>query len=106
VISCFSYNICVRPEAGYCCIQYSLCTDANSFTIDSASTVLLESDTATACTNDYIEIDGSGASQCQSRQGIVASNTRYCGRIFSFVNTDISNQIICGTYHFKSFTFL
>ena len=52
----YSYGVCIRNEANYCCIQYSLCSDANSFTLDNTQATQAKQDEA--CSLDYIEIGG------------------------------------------------
>ena len=51
-----SQNICIRQESGFCCIQYSLCSDSYSWAIDNK----VDADTkiGTNCSQDYIEISG------------------------------------------------
>ena len=55
-ISDFRQNICIRQEAGMCCIQYSPCSDSNSWAFDNK----VDADTkiGTNCSQDYIEISG------------------------------------------------
>ena len=55
-ISDFRQNICIRQEAGMCCIQYSPCSDSNSWAFDNK----VDDDTkiGTNCSQDYIEISG------------------------------------------------
>ena len=56
------YQVCIRPEAGMCCVQYQVCADqSNAFTLSSgaiatgiANIAILDS----MCTNDYTEIIG------------------------------------------------
>jgi hypothetical protein len=98
LISFFSYNICVRQEAGYCCIQYSLCADASSFTIDAFSQTANLGDIGTGCIQDYIEIEGSGFVGCGFPTGFTPTNTRYCGRVFSIVSKAAAGNhlTICG----------
>jgi hypothetical protein len=74
------YNICVRQEAGYCCVQYQVCADPQSFTLDSGSTLVNTADIGSACINDFIEIEASGVTSCSTRSGATPTNTRYCGR--------------------------
>ena len=69
IFSCFflfffsfhSYNVCIRPEDGFCCIQYQVCSDTGSFSLSSIQNVdpaeakaLAES----SCSSDYISIPG------------------------------------------------
>ncbi len=52
-----SYEICIRPEAGFCCVQYSVCADqaaANAMSLDPALTTAM---TDNAClTVDHVSI--------------------------------------------------
>ncbi|TRY80433.1 hypothetical protein TCAL_15490, partial [Tigriopus californicus] len=51
------YSVCIRQEAGFCCIEYSVCSDANSFSIDT-NMMLMMSKVETEClTIDYITIE-------------------------------------------------
>ena len=53
----FSYAICVRREAGYCCIEYSLCDGSTaSFGISSLDATKAYQDDK--CTEDWVGIDG------------------------------------------------
>ena len=52
-----NYDICIRQEDGYCCVQYSPCADPNSYTLDEA-TAAINAEVGTLCSLDYIEIDG------------------------------------------------
>ena len=51
-----SYAICVRRQAGHCCIEYSLCSDASSWTLDNLSATEASQDEL--CTGDWVGIDG------------------------------------------------
>ena len=53
-----SYSICVRQEDGFCCVQYTPCTDANSFSIDTLGMMTMAAAADTACSLDYVGIDG------------------------------------------------
>ena len=63
-ISFSSYNVCIRPEAGFCCVQYQVCSDPGSFTIAAGATdaaadpLVFEAAQDTSCTSDYIDIAG------------------------------------------------
>ena len=50
------YDICIRQEEGFCCVQYSLC-EADSWEIDGNMDTQDKSYTS-MCTTDYIEIAG------------------------------------------------
>lgn len=82
-----NYNICMRKEQGYCCIQYQVCdetTYANVFSlyrkaVDASSI----SQVVTECTEDYITI--AGATGSCARPIPVGGNARerFCGGRFS-----------------------
>ena len=74
-----NYDICIRQEAGYCCVQYSPCSDPNSYTLDEA-TAAIAAEVGTLCSLDYIEIDGVGAT-CDSNANAMVG-ARLCGTIF------------------------
>ena len=62
-ISFSSYNVCIRPEAGFCCVQYQVCSDPGSFTIaagiiDASDPLNFKAAQDTSCTSDYIDIAG------------------------------------------------
>ena len=54
--SLFRQNICIRQEAGFCCIQYSPCSDTNSWAFDNK--INGETKIGTNCSEDYVEISG------------------------------------------------
>jgi len=68
-------NICIRQEAGFCCVQYNVCSDTNSWAFHNADPAV--SAIGTECTVDYVEILGI-AYTCESTQ----LNTRLCGPVF------------------------
>ena len=49
----YRYEICIRPQEGYCCVGYSLCPDAASWQLDQSNVKAM-----TVCSADYIEIEG------------------------------------------------
>jgi len=51
-----NYAICIRPEAGYCCVEYQQCSDANSFSLSHVDATKAKQDET--CTEDYAQIDG------------------------------------------------
>ena len=55
------YNQCVRQEAGYCCIEYQVCSDTDSFTLSIIQTMaaMLAAALDTDCSLDYITISAS-----------------------------------------------
>ena len=44
--------------SGYCCIQYSVCSDANSFSLGTLAAAMMVVIEAAACTLDYIQLNG------------------------------------------------
>ena len=59
----FSYNVCIRPEAGFCCVQYQVCSDPGSFSLElnkaPADPTMPDPGKQDAdCKLDYIEIAG------------------------------------------------
>jgi len=88
------YKVCVRQALDYCCVEYSVCEDENSFTLDNTFYNLTQtlnntfnpndngndnSDQIVAlatssCTKDFIEIESS-AEICYSP----ITYTRFCG---------------------------
>ncbi len=112
----FRYSICIRPETGYCCVKYTLCTDDNSWTIDHNQATVANQDTEvdTECTEDYLGISGfeTGfwllfASLCYaSFLGISGScslgtsadlHSRICGAKFGlFSGSKIAMESLCG----------
>ena len=93
----FSYNICVRKEAGYCCIQYSVCSDTGSWTI---SQILAAGSLATdtICAADYVTIAGASAACPGATPQVVQPVQKICGGIFSGVDTQTVNAPVCGKY--------
>merc|ERR1712241_1270614 len=85
------YSICIRQEKGFCCTSYSVCSDANSFTLDRGGTANLGLHDA-SCTSakDFIEIPGS-SNIC----GSPATFTRYCGERLSTNAAATTNSVIC-----------
>jgi len=78
-----NYDICIRQEDGYCCVQYSPCADPNSYTLDELA-IAAEAEVGTLCSLDYIEIDGVGGTCDQSANAVLGS--RLCGNIFNTLN--------------------
>ena len=87
----FSYSICVRQEEDYCCIQYSLCSDTNSWSLDNAIDAMAETDTE--CDKDYVGIDGV-SSTCNSDAVLQG---RLCGDVFNAMSGDVKQAgFVCG----------
>lgn len=74
-----NYGICIRQEDGYCCIKYSLCSDAMSYTLshsaDTGDGAMLD----TNCVEDYLQIPAVQAT-CDQGPGILA-HTKMCGGV-------------------------
>ncbi len=60
------YSVCVRREAGFCCVNYNVCADqmAAGFTFDTTQAAMTDNNclgaAGVASTVDYISIPGSG----------------------------------------------
>lgn len=84
-----SYAVCIRREAGYCCVQYQLCADPNSFAIDNlAANQVGKVDTD--CTKDYIGIETSNG--CSSGG---PNTSKYCGGKLNTLTAAEVNVPIC-----------
>ena len=97
--------MCIRPEPGFCCIQYMLCQDEpNPFSLDSGTDgkAKQESD----CTLDYIAISGSSVSCVQGSQNGNALTNKYCGQKLNPVKESLTDVAICGTFSFSLQNFL
>ena len=83
----FSYNICIRQEAGYCCVEYSLCSDANSWTLSTNADITDTADLDTQCdADDHLKIQGLSG-QCDSGDFNAVLHTKICGTKFSSSTT-------------------
>ena len=52
------YSVCVRPSAGFCCVQYSVCAGvAGAFSLDATTTAMVDDNCANT---DYVGISGNG----------------------------------------------
>ena len=51
-------NVALNFFSGFCCIEYSVCSDADSFTLNVLPTAAAV--TGSLCTLDYIIIEGKG----------------------------------------------
>jgi len=88
-----SYAVCIRRESGYCCVQYQVCSDADSFNIDSV-TANKVAKVDTDCTLDYITIETS-TSGCVPGGGGATFTSRYCGRKLNPLTAGDANVPIC-----------
>merc|ERR1711953_628549 len=96
------YSHCIRQECGYCCIQYQVCSDASSWSIDQGETAMTGT-TATAnvvpgidtwCSHDYIGIPESNRG-CSDSQNGLSFNSRYCGNLLGAATGGLSNIPVC-----------
>jgi len=72
-----NYDICVRQAAGYCCVEYQQCSDANSFSISSNDAAHALHDEK--CTEDYVQIDG-GTGSCTTPGSGLVQWSNFCGK--------------------------
>ncbi|XP_059097260.1 uncharacterized protein LOC131891648 [Tigriopus californicus] len=86
------YSICIRQESGMCCIQYSECEDANSFTLDQKNDNKGFVDNM--CTKDYVGIEGGASALCGGSTN-VATRTRFCGTVLNVVDESKMSTPIC-----------
>jgi len=87
-----NYNICIRKEKGFCCVKYSVCTEDNSFNINSLKDMAADMKALDdeLCAADYIRIEGS-SSTC----GLEDATERYCGQKLADVKEGAANLPIC-----------
>lgn len=71
-----NYGVCIRQEEGYCCIQYTPCSDANSYSLSSTHATMAKQDQL--CVEDYVGIAGVTTCGSGSDAGAVIK-TRLCG---------------------------
>jgi hypothetical protein len=58
-LSAFRYNVCIRPEAGICCVKYQACYDqASAYTLASGDMTIVKSFLDDQCKLDYMLIEG------------------------------------------------
>ncbi|TRY72669.1 hypothetical protein TCAL_06732, partial [Tigriopus californicus] len=89
------YTQCIRQEAGFCCIRYQVCGDANSFSLDTTMmAAAAAAQTDNTCTLDYLGIEGA-TQQCQVGSGGSTTSERFCGNFFSTQSAGTANSIVC-----------
>jgi len=95
-----SYSHCIRQEAGFCCIQYQVCSDMNSFSIDTMAKEDGPPVTGgpalhdAACkTLDYVQIENSNGGCTDNGAGIFRS--KYCGGFFTDFTSGKANTPVC-----------
>jgi len=87
------YSVCIRQEEGFCCVQYTVCADAMSWTLDTVIAGVAETDSR--CETDYIAIPGSSGT-CKTAGGNpnpVAD--KYCGEFFNFADQSVLSAPVC-----------
>ncbi len=60
------YSSCLRQEKGYCCVKFSSCADADSFSlskVNAAGTVVSAATDSNCNSYDYVLIAGKGYSR-------------------------------------------
>jgi len=87
-----TYNVCIRQEEGFCCIEYSVCDEPNSFTLSNA---IQQAMGDSACTLDYITIDGSSGECRQGDGNQIVTRTSYCEGRLNVQMAETSNSPIC-----------
>ena len=90
------YTICIRPLDGYCCIEYTLCSDSNAWTLDSDADIANTADTDAQCiADDHLIIDGYSGN-CTPDTNVVL-HTRICGVSWNAdtINANVNTKI-CG----------
>ena len=98
----FSYNVCIRPEPGFCCIQYMLCqNEPNPFSLDTQGAADMKAKQESDCTLDYITISGSSVSCVQGSQNGNALTNKYCGAKLNPVKEAMADVAICGTCFYE-----
>ena len=85
-----AYSICIRQEAGFCCVKYSVCEKTGSFSLATLPAELANADQL--CTLDYIAIPGSSESCSKHTTNL---HTRYCGAFLSPIFEGVNHLDIC-----------
>merc|ERR1712018_123737 len=91
-----NYDICIRQEDGFCCIDYRVCDQDTAFSLSTPSVMtdlatMGVGKTGDGCTGDHISIEGS-SENC----GSPVTFNKYCGDVLSS-NTAMGaiNSCIC-----------
>ncbi|XP_059083874.1 uncharacterized protein LOC131881118 isoform X2 [Tigriopus californicus] len=92
-----NYNVCIDQEDGFCCVEYTQCTDTDSFSLSTGTSTI---DTAqqkvlfgSLCSLDFVIIEGSSGA-CNMGTGGV-SNNRYCGSFLGSTAMATTGSPIC-----------
>ena len=91
-----SYNICIRKESGYSCVQYTPCSDTPTFSVSGTAT----SKTGSNCSTDWLEIQG--GTTCGGSNTLI---NRYCGSKFSNADGGTVDGSVCGINHINLYSF-
>ncbi|XP_059097323.1 uncharacterized protein LOC131891710 [Tigriopus californicus] len=87
------YSICIRQEAGFCCIEYSLCPDVNSFSLDTNG-ANMKAKIDTSCSVDHIVIEG-GHATCSGPNPPMGTVNKLCGDKINTFHEFMENVPIC-----------
>jgi hypothetical protein len=86
------YSVCIRPEAGFCCINYMVCAnEPMGMTLDP---IQMAGTDDSCLTVDYISIPES-STVCDQTAG-TGINSRYCGLALNPTMGAMVNTNICG----------
>merc|ERR1712203_1087236 len=87
------YNVCIRQEAGMCCVEYRECDDTSSWTLDVYAMPIstAASTGGTMCTGDYLEIVGA-TTFCGAKE----LSGRVCGPVFTTTAHSTAMQTTVG----------
>jgi len=84
-----NYNICLRKEEGMCCVEYSVCSEDNAFSLFQSTDQKTEVNSQ--CSTDWIEIEG-GSENCNQIEGF----QRFCG---SLLGTNGASTLATDPHH-------
>jgi len=87
------YNVCIRQEAGMCCVEYRECDDTSSWTLDTQAMPISTAAATggTMCTGDYLEIVGA-TTFCGAKE----LSGRVCGAVFTTTAHSTATQTSVG----------
>jgi hypothetical protein len=89
------YNVCIKKQDGFCCVQYQVCADqTGAFTLDATNSpgkAMVDG----VCTSaiDFVRIPGSSQT-CTAQPGLQLNN-KYCGGALGVVADVAINTQIC-----------
>ncbi|TRY80437.1 hypothetical protein TCAL_04733, partial [Tigriopus californicus] len=87
------YSICIRQEAGFCCVEYTPCADIGSFSLDT-NKMLMMAKIETECSVDYIGIEG-GQGTCSGSANPTAGVNKFCGDKFNSLSKQMFDAPVC-----------